>query len=117
VFYAVNGVGATQTLIDVNNLTLQNSCNGSDQTPEFRNTIDNSQLDYQGTTTFIQNDDFDIGDTFGEGGGLADDEEAWTAFYSNPVGQEVVAHLDAEDGANEVFVSVDCALTGYYVAL
>jgi hypothetical protein len=119
IFYAVNGVGPTQTLIDVNNLNVQNSCSGTVQNPEARTTVDNSIIHFSAIAAgpapaYFENDDFDIGDTFGIVG--ADDAE-FHATYANPIGQIVTFEGMAEQGANSSLNSVDCLIVGTFAAL
>ena len=125
IFYAVNGVGPTQTLIDANNLVFQNSCDGADQDPEFRTQTDNayiksSEIQGNNASDTDENSDFDIGDAevFGNGAGQQDDDDALQHhMYGNVNGAMVQVHDAVEDGANEVFASTDCLLFGSYSAL
>ena len=117
-FYAVNGVGATQTLIDVNNMTLQNACDGAaDQDIEFRTSIENTRIAYTDDDEFLENADFDAGDTFSEGDGIDDADSIFTVMYANTVGRLVQTTLMVEDGPNSSLVSVDCLAVGTYSAL
>jgi hypothetical protein len=121
VFYAVNGVGPTQTLIDANNFNLQNSCDGSSQQIEARTSLDNAMVRYGGhipeTNAVISgnSDDFDIGDTFTFAN--ADDDALFDLQYANIIGQLVSGTFSTEEDANDIFVSTDCMLVGEYTAV
>lgn len=113
IFYAVNGVGASQTLIDAGGLNFQNSCSGNTQNPEFRTSFDNSAIRDTTNAGYNENDDFDVGDTYT----ISQDDVIVDVKYANVVGNVVVANLALEEGTNAVFVSVDCAVWGnYFVA-
>ena len=132
IFYAVNGVGPTVTLIDANGLNFQTSCSGNDMTPEFRTSFDNSVIrgmsiedDGGGDDEeYDSNDDFDIGEAFSEtganntrGDGFEDDEILHDIIFANPVGTLVKVNVTMHaDSANALFNSTDCAIFGGYFA-
>jgi hypothetical protein len=126
IFFAVNGVGPTQTLIDVNNLNLQNSCDGSVQQPEFRTSLDNATIRHMGVDDdgtdddefYDEDDDFDIGEAYNEANAdLPEDDAVIDLLYGNIIGQLVKVNYTVEEDANDVFVSTDCLLIGVYWAL
>jgi hypothetical protein len=122
IFFAANGVAATTTLIDVNNLVMQSDCSAADHEPEFRTTINNSviratEITSTDTPDYSSEDDLDIGEVFDEADGLTDDQSIWDVVYGNTVGQMVKVNVTVDDGTDNLFNSTDCAVIGGYLAL
>ena len=104
-------------------MTLQDSCTGNTHNPEFRSDTENATIkshagDEGQVDELEEEDDFDAGEVFSAGNGdLPTDSAIFDFMYANTVGTLVQGTLLSEDDANEILVSVDCALIGTYIVV
>ena len=100
-------------------MTLQDSCTGNTHNPEIRTDTENATMrSHGGANGYSEIDDFDTGEVFSAGNGdIATDSELFDFMYANTVGTLVQGTLLSEDDANEILVSVDCALIGTYIVV
>ena len=135
IFFAANGVVPSTTLINVNNLNFQDSCDGTDHDPEFRNDFDNSmiraiEIDYDTAPATVTRSTTRTTISTSARRSTRTTPTATTpgtgstttilmdVIYANTVGTMVKLNVTLSDDADdELFNSTDCAMIGAYVAL